>query len=476
MACAGRLPLPAPVQPLVVSEDAAFRKQAPTLPPVDADPPSVPEFQTATLANGLEVWVIARPGAPSVSMSVVTRGAGRLGAASACSAERLELTARAMIEGGMVWVNGHQVDPPQINGHGVSYAVRYSGTRFEMQVLRSSLEGGLLVLARTLQFPAFAPGQLQPIWLGVLKSLQSESGSRDNLLLRLAAAGTFGEEVAKRLVPARLDEVRDADRAAVERCYRETFTPEHSALLVVGDVTLAETRELAQSLFGGWRRAVKPLQVKALAVEDAEERVVHWLVSGEQPQASVLLMQRGPTTDAVADELPFALLSYIAVGQSRSRANITLRHDFGFTYGLRPSLISAPSLGMLMVKAEFETRQTGFAIRELLNTLQQLKDKPVSAAELDDAKHLFISDFPDVTSSNDTLLSAAESLFVYGRAPNWWRGARERLQSMNAQDLLHVARKYLRPSRAAISVYGSASLAHDLDRIGHVELYHYELQ
>jgi zinc protease len=464
-----RLPLPAPVVPLVSTQDLPLRTHPPQLPA--AEVAAAPEFQTVTLANGLSIWVLQRPGQQHVSLSLVERSLGDL--RSTCSAEVTRLTARAIVEGGTIWLNGRTVEPPKINGYGVTWSSHNYGARFNLEVLRKSLDAGVLVLARTLRYPALAAGQLDPVRLMEMKALQNGSSLRP-LLTRLATGKTFGDAFAERYVPTRIELVHKADDAAIIKCYRENVVPDHSALIVVGDVTLAEVRELVSPLLGDWIRSGQPLPPVQKGAALAESgRMIHWVPSDERnPQASVVVVQPAPASEASNDELPFELLAQIAVGSFHSRSNTQLRHGAGFTYGVRPNLLVGPGFGLLTIAAEFETDNTGRAIESVLAMLEDLTKKPVTDGELNEAKQIYIASHNDRIHDDDRLVAWAGQLFELGRSPDWSNRVREQLQTITKEDLLRVAKKYLRPEHVDIAVHGPVRLHSELDAIGDVVPYY----
>jgi zinc protease len=475
-ACAARPPLPAPVLPLVASEDTPFRSQRPALPA--ADPPALPATEATTLANGLELRVVRRGGLPTVSVSLVSRAAGRLESCS--SAEVVQLTARAVIEGGTRWTDGRIVEPPQVHGEGVNYSVHPDHTRFELSVLREALAGAVEVLARTVRYPAFAGGDLEPVLVSEARALQSASDNSSTLLLRLIATGSFGEPLAQRFVPIRVGEIQAARREAIERCYRQSFGPQHSALIAVGDVTLPELRVLAEPLLGSWAQpAIKEVRAQARA-ESAQGRtdgrVVHWIATGDRPQAKVMILQRAPASSAVQDIMAYELLATLAVGSFRSRSNTQLRHDSGLTYGIQRNIIRGRTLGMLVVEADFETGELTRAIEGLLLLLDRLREEPVSAAELEHAKLLVEAELERRVSSNEALAQYASQLFAEGRSPDWLQSQRAALRAVEPTDLQRVARQYLNPRDIDIGVVGGVSLKNKLSGIGQLDTYEAALE
>jgi len=473
VACASRPPLPLPEQPLARTPEEPAHAQPPPLIAAEVESVDV-ALESTTLPNGMTLLVAPRRQLPYVALSVVARGAGTF--ESLCAPEVLQLTARAVVEGGTVWTDGKVVEPLRVHGRGVEFDVAADYTHFDLPVLRDALPAGLTVLARTVQKPAFAGG-LDPVRVHAIDALKNSSGNVDSQLLKLAAAGSYGEAFAGRLVPSKIDTIRKASDAVIKQCYGMSIVPETSALIAVGDVTLAELRELAEPLFGSWssRERSRALPAPAPSFE-SKGRQVHWLVAGDQTQSRVVLLQPAPTQLQPDDEAPFALLSEIAVGASRSRSNNRLRHDQGVTYGLQPELIQGRKVGLLLVQAAFEPDATVDAIRSLLESFEELQEQPVAEAELQDAKRRLLARVAFRAGSNDSLADYLGQLFAQGKGPSWLGQLQASLAAIRPNDLQRVAKQYLRPSDTDLGVYCDWDLRNQLSFIGRVTTYRADLE
>src|SRR6185436_16909209 len=109
------------------------------------------------------------------------------------------------------------------------------------------------------------------------------------------------------------------------------ITPERSAVIIVGDVTLAEARAMAEAAFGQWSkgsgqpialRAVKPPATPALVGVNLPR----------MPQTFVTLGVRGVPAGH-PDEHALDMVSDLFGGQFNSRLNMRLREELGVSYG-----------------------------------------------------------------------------------------------------------------------------------------------
>jgi zinc protease len=342
-----------------------------------------------------------------------------------------------------------------------------------LRVLDSSLGDGVMILGRTVRAPAFGRGNLDDVRLSELKRMQNASTSLGNGLFEVTLRAALGESVAAQLLGTNMDEVRRSRLEQVERCYRELFRPETSALIAVGDITLAELLPLAEHELGTWQaelpRPASPGQPPPRHLSNRPR--VHFIPQLSNGQSHVVLLQPAPASRAVRDELPFLLLAEIAAGAVSSRANLSLRHEAGITYGVEPRILSGPDLGLLMIEASFETSETVRAVADLQRMLQELRDAPVSEAELSLAKVALLAELERRSHDNQALAHYLASAFAEGRSATWLAALPGAIAAVTASDIQRVARSYLRPRQLEIGIAGPATQAAELEILGELELY-----
>jgi zinc protease len=423
------------------------------------------------LANGLTLWVVSRFDLPYVALSLSVRDAGTF--AGLAPAERIDLTAKAIVEGGTFWHDQSVVEPPMLNGEQVRAFSEGAHSRFDLRMVSTELENGVTILGRTVRAPAFGRGNLDDVKLATLKGLQNASSSLDNGLLEMTLRAAVGEESAARLLPSNMAEVRHAELAAVERCYGELFRPETSALVAVGAVTLADLLPLAERELGGWQAKLpRPPEPHREPLRQVSNRArVHFLPQPSSALARVLMLQPAPPSRATNDELAFQLIAEIAAGSLVSRTNLALRHERGITYGVESTLMNGPDFGLMLLSASFESNEAARAVRDLQRTLENLQRAPVSAGELTSAKVALKSELERSAKSNQALARFLAAAFAEGRAADWLGTLPAAISGVTPADVQRAARSYLRPHQLEVGIAGPASLARDLEELGEVDVY-----
>lgn len=476
LACA-RPPLPSPQLPLVVTPDAPFRWKPP-LPSAGSElatheGPAL-EVQTAQLHNGMPVWLTTKRSLPYVALSVVARDGGTLDSSEL--PELLRLTMRSVILGGLTWTDGNVVDPPKIHGESVSYAVLPTHSSFDLRVLSEALAPAIDVLARTVRYPAFV-GDFDLARLLEANDIQERSGGLDNLMLKLTTAAAYGDDLSNRLLGTELEPLKSLTLDAVRACALRVLRPESSALVVSGDVEMDVLLPLLERAFGDWSVATngKPRPstsdlTRAYALR-SDGRRVHLLLTGDAPQSHVLILQPAPTALADDDVLAFAVLAELAVGSFRSRANISLRHDSGLTYGVHPRFMRGRAAGLVLVEAAFEVDETRSAIESLLEMFRTLRSVPVSRQELSRAKDAVAAALDPATYDNETLAATLGRGLASGKPASWLSSRTTRLAAVSVEDVQRVAVQYLHPDDVEIGIAADTSVLNQAAALGQVTTY-----
>jgi len=118
------------------------------------------------------------------------------------------------------------------------------------------------------------------------------------------------------------------------------------------------------------------------------------------------------------------------------------------------------------------TEVTEPALRDLLDEIRQLRDVPIPAPELADAKRAMIASFALSLESPAQLLGLSVTGWRYKLPADYWDGYAERVTAVTSGQLQAMARKYLAADRLQIVAVGDpASIAEPLKRFGAVEAY-----
>ncbi|MBK7188781.1 MAG: insulinase family protein [bacterium] len=234
----------------------------------------------------------------------------------------------------------------------------------------------------------------------------------------------------------------------------------NAAVVVVGDLTLAEATAAVSRVLGNWRNASTPKRVPLPETGYQGPRLV--VIDRPGAQQSQIMggyvgMPRGD-----ADFPGFEVLNSAFGGQFASRINLNLREDKGYTYGVRSQLAAYRQAGVFLMSAPVQTNATAASISELLAEMRQARgDRPVAGDELADSKGRLVQGFPQRFETFGGTARQLADLLVAGLPVDDWQSYVGRIQALGEEDLAAVVARHLDPERVVWVIVGDWAAIQD---------------
>ena len=246
--------------------------------------------------------------------------------------------------------------------------------------------------------------------------------------------------------------LRQLDRDAMLRFYRNFYRPGTTILSIVGDVDPEEALRLVERTYGGLP-AGEPARSPGPAEGDRAEFRYREL-SGDIAQAQLTVGWRTPGTmhpDTPAIELAAATLGagrasrlYRAVRERQLASSIA-------AYNYTPT-----ELGVFVIHAESPAATVADAARGAWSQTRALREEGVGLHELERARRLLEARW---IRRLETMEGQASHLAEWESLGDWTMSdmVLERLLTTTPEQVRDVARRYLAPDRAGMIVYRPAS-------------------
>ena len=103
------------------------------------------------------------------------------------------------------------------------------------------------------------------------------------------------------------------------------------------------------------------------------------------------------------------------------------------------------------------TEVTADALRELLKEFADIRNRPVPADELENAKRALVASFALSTENAGTALSLATQVKEYGFPADYWDTYPQKIAAVTAADVQRVAQKYIPVDDIVIVAVGDAT-------------------
>jgi predicted Zn-dependent peptidase len=420
--------------------------------PLQAREVRFPPYEVRTLANGMRVVVVLHHEQPAVSIRLlVGAGAaqdpqGKTGVAS--------LTASLLDQGTTTRSAAEIADQIDTIGGALGTGSGNDLTFVNAIAMKDSFNPVMDLLADVVRNPAFAPEEIDRQKQQVTSSLQVNDNDPDyvaSVLFDRLVYGFHPYGLPSSGTSATLQRVTREDLQAFHKRY---FVPNNMILAIVGDVTSEEAFTAAERVFGKLPRgevaAPKPIDppppTRRIVVVDKPDAVQ------TEIRVGMLAIPRKHQ-----DYLAFDLAVKVLGGEGANRLHNVLRSERGLTYGASADTEARKEAGDFVAETDTRTETTGEVLRLMVDEFSRLQRERPFERELSGAQAYLAGSFPlTIETPNDIATEVLNVLFYelpveeIGTFPR-------RVQAVTPDDILRVARQYVRPERLSIVLVGNAA-------------------
>jgi zinc protease len=429
----------------------------------------LPKPREADLANGLHLIVLEDHRLPRVTFQIIIPGAGgyydpedQIGLSS--------YTAQMMREGTTTRSSQQISQDLETLAANVTVGSGVSG-------ITSSVGGGSLtedfprvfdIAADVLLNPSFPADEWDRLKTRAKAGLQQQRSQPGFLAAEMFNRVVYGVHPGGRLsaTPTSLDAIT---RDAMVQFHRTRYAPDHSAIAFAGDISFADARKLVESKLGAWKKSgATAAQVKDPAPSGAPK--VYLVGRPASVQTTMVVGGQSMTrTDPDYEELTVANR---VLGGVMGRLFRHLREEKGYTYGIGSAFGATRYVGDWSAQTSVRTEVTEAALTDLLAEVAEMRDKPVPADELEDAKRAIVAGFALSLESPQRMLGYYTESWTYGLPADYWDTYPARISAVTAAQAQAAAKKYWDPSRLQIVAVGDAAKITDLlKKKGQLEIY-----
>jgi zinc protease len=251
------------------------------------------------------------------------------------------------------------------------------------------------------------------------------------------------------------ESVARTTREDLARFHEARWRPGAAELVVVGDVDAQTLRAELEKGLAGWKGA-DPARPLAAEMPVGSPRAVLVEKKGA-PQTFLILGMPGiPRSDP--DYVTAQVLFQVLGGGSSSRLFRDLREDKGYTYGLSARASASRLGGVSYLGGSVRADATGQAVSDLLAQVQALRDVPVPAGELDDARDGIVRSLPGDFATVSGIAGRVAEQAVYALPADWWATYPARVRAVTAADVQRVARRVLDPASLVTVMVGDSQM------------------
>ncbi|MFN2479996.1 MAG: M16 family metallopeptidase [Pyrinomonadaceae bacterium] len=442
---------------LAMLASAAFA-QAPApqaTPPPPAAPRTVkfPAPAERTLANGLRVVVIERHTTPLAAARLLVKTGGE--ADPAQLAGLADMTASLLTKGTTTRKAPEIAEQIEALGGSIESGARWDASQANIDAQASRLAPAMEILADVVRRPVFESEEIERLRQQYLDNMSVALSQPGAIARFVASRVVFGDEPYGHPLSGTLESVAQIKRVDIVKFHETYYRPDNAILVIGGDVTAGEAFQLAEKLFGDWKKPASALPASAArkVSAGAKPRVVV-IDKPDAGQAAVLVTRLG--INRKDQDFFRGLVANSVLSGYSGRLNQEIRIKRGLSYGAGSSLEVRRDTGPFTATAQTKNESGAQVADLLLGELARLANGELPDAELTPRKAVLIGGFARNLETVGGLVSQVASLALYGLSFGEMNTYVNNVQSITAADVKRFASSRLPSQGASVIIVGDA--------------------
>jgi len=407
----------------------------------------IAEYESFTLENGLQVFVVENHKLPKVSFSLIL---DRDPIIEGDNAGYISLTGQ-LLRRGTKNRTKDEIDE-QVDFIGASLSTSATG------VFASSLtkhkEKIIDLMADVIINSEFKQEELDKLKLQTKSALAQAKEDPDAVAGNVFQTLIYGKDHPY----GEVETEETIESISLDICadyYKKYFRPNIAYLAVVGDINKNEAEELVKKYLASWEKS----EVPNFEYKKPRQPIVNKVALVDRPASVQSVISIGYPVDLPKgsdDVIKASVLNTILGGSFTSRLNHNLREDKGYTYGIGSSLSSDELVGRFITSTTVRNEVTDSAITEILKEMKNIVKEKVTDEELQSTKNYITGSFARSLESPQTVATFALNTARYKLAKDYYKNYLKNLNSVSIEDIQNTAKKYIKPNNSYILVVSNA--------------------
>jgi predicted Zn-dependent peptidase len=430
----------------------------------------LPRAQEATLPNGLRVILLEAHKVPTFNMQMVVLSGGL---SDKPDYRGLATSTAALLREGTTKRSSKDI-AEQADALGATLGAN-SGlssmtTNISTSGLVENLDQTLELFADIIRNPSFPQAEVEKYKARTLAQLQFQRSIPQFLAGEQFSRAIYGANHPASLVATPAESIKKLATKDLAGFHSANYRPNNAILAIVGDVTLKEIMPKLEKAFGDWQKGDVPAYTIPAAPAQSESKI--YLIDRPGSVQTVLQLGTLGIERTSPDYFSVLLANRVLGGGPSGRLFMNLREDKGYTYGAYSGFGGSKFRGTWQASSEVRTEVTEGAMKEFMYELNRLRNEPVSAEELENAKRAIVGGFALSLEQPTALLQNVVTQKLYNLPADYWDTYPQKVSAITAADVQNAAKKYLDLGRLQVVAVGDATKAREvLTKYGKVELY-----
>lgn len=405
---------------------------------------SIPRPSLTTLANGIDLYALDAGDQP-INRITVSYPSGLM---EAKTPDSLQLAIQLLREGTNSYSGSEISETLDYHGAWLKCDALSHNSTVSLWSLNRSTVRLLPLLKELLCAPVFPEKEFATLrdkhiarYLLSLKNVAYATAQSDKKLV-------FGEQHPMSRVLDE-DEIRKITAKDTRAAYQHTFSYMPKVFVtgylkdIMPDITDFFSR------FTYRQTSVEPQRI--IPMQPASEGKTTVIDVDAEHQAAIALSIPSIGRDH-PDYIPLRLVVMALGGYFGSRLMTNIREDKGYTYGIQANLLGYREGGVISIMTNTAPQYIDAVIEEVKHELQQLCVQPMGDDELSIVKNNAMTSLAAILDTPFSIMDHHISQFHTGTPQDYFEKQLDAINSLNANAIIELSRKYLDTDRLLISI------------------------
>ncbi|MDP9171409.1 MAG: insulinase family protein, partial [Acidobacteriota bacterium] len=249
--------------------------------------------------------------------------------------------------------------------------------------------------------------------------------------------------------------------------YKKYYVPSGQWAGIAGDITPAAAAAKLEKALGAWKGGPVARITMPLPAPIAEKQV--FFIPRPNSVQTYLVVTNRAIDRGSPEYIQCQVMNRVLGAGPSSRLFRNIREEKGYTYGIGSSFAATRVINFFNASTSVRTEVTEPALAELLKEFRDIRERPVPAGELDDARSAIVASFVLGLESSSSVLGRWMEQREYGFPEDYWDTFSQKVMAVTAGDVQKVAKKYVPLDNAQIIAVGDVKIADVLKKFGAVE-------
>ncbi len=401
-----------------------------------------------TLANGMKVILQEQHGAKVVALQVWVN----VGSADETDNEAgiAHVHEHMLFKGTKKRKVGEIARDVEAVGGDINAWTSFDQTVYHIILGSKDIEKGLDILADVMQNSLFDHEELKKELEVILEEIKRSNDSPERVVGQNLFRAAFREHFYRRPIIGYEEIVKNFSRDQILAFYKRWYSPKNLTLVVVGDFSSQAIVSVIEKKFSDFSDISQ--QVSSQRKQEPAQNEFRSIVAFDSIQET--FVEIGWHIPPILHEDIFALdvLSVLLGQGDSSQLNRIIKREKQLANEIASYAYTPKDPGIFTIMASFHHEKTEPLLKEISSLVRDIANHPMSLSEIEKSKKIILS---ESIYEKETVQGIAKKLgFFYTVAGSldFEKKYYEGIQNVSAHDIMRVAKTYLHPDNATISL------------------------